>query len=182
MFSLSQAVVSALTTRFADAGLVPVTASGDHGVIVPAAKLIEIATFLRDTPEMGFDLPVLVTCIDKLYLEGEGDRFEIVYMMRSLKHRHSVFLKVRVPETAPTLPSLTPLWTGFNWMERETFDMYGIRFEGHPDLRRIYMYDEFKGHPLRKDYPKEKRQPLVRRDFSDEPLSIDQVRARNTVQ
>jgi NADH-quinone oxidoreductase subunit C len=178
---MSQAVVSALTARFADAGLVPLSASGE-GVIVPAAKLVELATFLRDTPEMAFDLPVFVTCIDRLNLDAPGERFEVVYMLRSLKHHHSIVLRLRVPETAPTVPSLTPLWSGFNWLERETYDMYGIRFEGHPDLRRIYMYEEFKGYPLRKDYPKEKRQPLVRRDFTDEPLSIDQARARNTVQ
>ena len=72
-------------------------------------------------------------------------------------------MKVQLKETDTKLPSLTPLWAGFNWQERETFDMYGIRFDGHPDLRRIYLYDEFVGYPLRKDYPKDKRQPLVRR-------------------
>ena len=71
---------------------------------------------------------------------------------------------MRVAENDARVPSLTELWPGFDWQERETFDMYGIRFEGHPDLRRIYLYEEFVGYPLRKDYPKEKRQPLVRRD------------------
>ena len=66
------------------------------------------------------------------------------------------------------LPTLSGLWAAFNWLERETYDMYGVAFEGHPDLRRIFMYDEFIGHPLRKDYPKERRQPLVRREWSDE--------------
>jgi NADH-quinone oxidoreductase subunit C len=69
-----------------------------------------------------------------------------------------------VPEHDPRVPSLATLWPAFNWQERETFDMYGIKFDGHPDLRRIFLYDEFVGYPLRKDYPKEKRQPLVRRD------------------
>ena len=111
---------------------------------------------------MAFDAPVFVTCID--WLGGEGARFEVCYQLRSHRHRHRIRLKVRVDEDDPTLPSLTPLYPAFNWQERETFDMYGIKFEGHPDLRRIYLYDEFVGYPLRKDYPKEKRQPLVRRD------------------
>jgi len=68
------------------------------------------------------------------------------------------------------VPSLAEIWPAFNWQERETFDMYGIKFDGHPDLRRIYMYEEFVGYPLRKDYPKEKRQPLVRRD--DLPINL----------
>ena len=85
------------------------------------------------------------------------------------KHRHRIRIKIAVPEADPRVPSLAGLWPAFDWQERETFDMYGIRFDGHPDLRRIYMYDEFVGYPLRKDYPKEKRQPLVRRD--DLPLN-----------
>ena len=70
-------------------------------------------------------------------------------------------MKARVSEDAPEIDSLVDLWGSANWMEREVFDLYGIRFQGHPDLRRILLYDEFEGHPLRKDYPKERRQPLV---------------------
>ena len=76
-------------------------------------------------------------------------------------------------EADARVPSLAELWPAFNWQERETFDMYGIHFDGHPDLRRVYMYDEFVGYPLRKDYPKEKRQPLVRRD----DLPINPIKA-----
>jgi hypothetical protein len=83
---------------------------------------------------------------------------------------HGTFrLKCAVPEHDARVPSLAALWPAFDWQERETFDMYGIKFDGHPDLRRIYLYEEFVGYPLRKDYPKEKRQPLVRRD--DLPIS-----------
>jgi NADH-quinone oxidoreductase subunit C len=74
---------------------------------------------------------------------------------------HRFRLKVPLEEGDTKLPSLVSLWPGANWLERETWDMYGITFEGHPNLRRIYLYEEFEGHPLRKDYPKEKRQPLV---------------------
>jgi NADH-quinone oxidoreductase subunit C len=72
-------------------------------------------------------------------------------------------LKARVSETDLRIATVSGVWRGANWLERETYDMYGIRFEGHPDLRRIYLYEQFQGHPLRKDYPKEKRQPLVAR-------------------
>jgi NADH-quinone oxidoreductase subunit C len=91
-------------------------------------------------------------------------RFTVCYQLRSQKHRHRIRLEIEVSEQDARVPSLAELWPAFNWQERETFDMYGIRFDGHPDLRRIYLYEEFVGYPLRKDYPKEKRQPLVRRD------------------
>ncbi len=155
------------------------TQHGDEIAVVKAAALIAIATFLRDDPAMLFDAPVFVTAIDLLHwqpvhakadsgdvrpaYDGVSPRFEVCYQLRSNPHRRRIRLKILVTEAKPTVPSLTPLWVGFNWQERETFDMYGIRFEGHPDLRRIYLYDEFVGYPLRKDYPKEKRQPLVRR-------------------
>ena len=95
------------------------------------------------------------------------------HQLRSTKHKHRIRLKIALAENDARAPSLTPLWPGFDWQERETFDMYGIRFDGHPDLRRIYMYEEFIGYPLRKDYPKDKRQPLVRRD----DLPINPIKA-----
>ena len=81
--------------------------------------------------------------------------------MCSLDFGHRVRLKVRVHEHAPDVPSLTPVWPGMNWFERETYDMYGIHFLGHPNLKRVLMYEEFEGYPLRKDYPIDKRQPLI---------------------
>jgi NADH:ubiquinone oxidoreductase subunit C len=102
-------------------------------------------------------------------------RFEVCYQLRSLDASPSRADQDRGHRArCRTCPSLTGLWPGFNWQERETFDMYGIRFEGHPDLRRIYLYEEFVGYPLRKDYPKEKRQPLVRRD----DLPINPIKAQ----
>ncbi|MEZ4400110.1 MAG: NADH-quinone oxidoreductase subunit C [Kofleriaceae bacterium] len=181
---MAQKVVDALKAKFGDAIVATASAYGDEVVTVKRDKLTAIATFLRDDPAMAFDVPVFVTAIDLLdwrpigargapdpaarpaYDPGEhndGLRFEVCFQLRSLAHRHRLRLKVQLKETDAKLPSLTPLWAGFNWQERETFDMYGIRFDGHPDLRRIYLYDEFVGYPLRKDYPKDKRQPLVRR-------------------
>jgi NADH-quinone oxidoreductase subunit C len=99
-----------------------------------------------------------LTAVDYL---GEKPRFELVYHLLSLEHNHRVRIKARVDEASPEIDTTVPLWAAANWMEREVWDMYGIRFRGHPDLRRILLYEEFEGHPLRKDYPKEKRQPLI---------------------
>ncbi len=150
---------------------------GDPACVVPVAKLVEIATWLRDDPSMTFNLPAFMTCIDRLgqplsggeSLDAEDPpRFEVVYQLRSLSRRCMIRLKVISDDDPPTVPTLSGLWKAFNWLERECYDMYGVNFDGHPDQRRIYMYEQFVGHPLRKDYPKDKRQPLVRRDWSDE--------------
>ena len=156
---------------------------GDEIAWVKRDQLLAVATWLKTDPAMAFDAPVFATCIDRLdwrpidvppgppvypntapWTDESGKpRFEVCYQLRSTQHRHRLRLKCAVPEHDARVPSLAGLWPAFNWQERETFDMYGIRFEGHPDLRRIYMYEEFVGYPLRKDYPKDKRQPLVRR-------------------
>lgn len=174
---MAQKVLDALKAKFGAAIEHTGSEHGDEVAVVKADKLLDVARFLRDDQAMAFDVPVFVTALDladwapvghpapgaRPAYDGTGPRFEVSYQLRSVNHRHRLRLKVRLAEAKPNLPSLTPLWPGFTWQERETFDMYGIRFDGHPDLRRIYLYDEFVGYPLRKDYPKDKRQPLVRR-------------------
>jgi NADH-quinone oxidoreductase subunit C len=91
---------------------------------------------------------------------GPEPRFAVVYHMTSTAHRHRLRIKCRVPEDDPTIASVVEVWPAANWLERETYDLYGINFTGHPDLRRIYLYDEFVGHPLRKDYQKQHEQPI----------------------
>ena len=131
---------------------------GDASATLRPESIVDVARFVKDDPALRFDMPMDVTAVDYI---GQEPRFEVVYHLYSTKHHHRLRLKARVPQADPTIPSVTPVWVGANWLERETYDMYGIRFSGHPDLRRIYLYDEFEGHPLRKDYPKEKRQPLI---------------------
>jgi NADH-quinone oxidoreductase subunit C len=92
---------------------------------------------------------------------GQEPRFEVVHHLYSVKRNHRVRVKARVPEPLCEIDSVAGVYPSANWMEREVFDLYGVRFRGHPDLRRILLYEGFDGHPLRKDYPKEKRQPLV---------------------
>ena len=172
---MSQKVLDALTAKFPTAVDRTESAHGDEIAWIKRDQLVEVATWLRDDAAMAFDAPVFVTAIDRLDWRPIGvapshawtedkPRFEVAYQLRSVTHRHRLRLKIAVPEHDPRLPSLADVWSAFDWQERETFDMYGIRFDGHPNLRRIFMYEEFVGYPLRKDYPKEKRQPLVRRD------------------
>jgi NADH-quinone oxidoreductase subunit C len=118
----------------------------------------DVLGFLRDDPELEFEMLTDLTAVDYL---GEQPRFEVVYHLYSVAKNHRLRVKARVPEGDPVIASAASLYASANWMEREVFDLYGIRFDGHPDLRRILLYDQFEGHPLRKDYPKEKRQPLL---------------------
>lgn len=123
----------------------------------------EVAAFLRDDAATAMDMFVDLTCVDRFQREP---RFDVVLHLYSLGKKHRVRLYGGVTEEDPTIDTLVPVWPGAGWFEREAFDLYGVRFNGHPDLRRILMYPEFIGHPLRKDYPKEKRQPLIRRELS----------------
>jgi len=131
---------------------------GDATALVDPERVADVLALLRDDPELAFEMLTDVTCVDFL---GEEPRFEMVYHLYSVAKNHRVRIKARVAESAPELPSAVALYPSANWMEREVWDLYGVRFRGHPDLRRLLLYDGFEGHPLRKDYPKERRQPLV---------------------
>jgi len=131
---------------------------GDATAVIAPEALSDVLTFLRDDPACEFEMLTDVTAVDHL---GQEPRFEVVYHLYSLAKNHRLRIKARLPADEPTIASAVPVYAPANWMEREVWDLYGIRFENHPDLRRILLYDEFEGHPLRKDYPKERRQPLV---------------------
>jgi NADH-quinone oxidoreductase subunit C len=131
---------------------------GNDTVVIRRDDAVEIFRTLRDDPTFAFNMLVDLTAVDFL---GREPRFEVVYHLYSLTLNHRLRVKIRVPEDDATVPSVSSLWKSANWLEREVWDMFGIRFTDHPDLRRILMYEEFHGHPLRKDYPVNKRQPLV---------------------
>jgi NADH-quinone oxidoreductase subunit C len=133
---------------------------GDEWARVRRESWIEVATFLRHDAATRMEMFIDLTCVDRFSTEP---RFDVVVHLYSVSKKHRVRLYGGVPEDDPTIDTLVPVWAGANWFEREAYDLYGVRFKGHPDLRRILMYPEFVGHPLRKDYPKEKRQPLIRR-------------------
>lgn len=124
---------------------------GDWTVVVAASRLLEVMTHLRDTPGAQFDFCSDVTATD---WPPRPARFDVIYCLYSTALRHRLRVKVRVGEGA-AVPSVTGIWPSANWLEREVFDMFGIPFEGHPDLRRILMPDRWQGHPQRKDYPLE---------------------------
>ena len=147
-----------LVEEFGDAVVSTHSDFGDDTALVRREKIVEICAFLRDDPELLFDLAMDLTGVDYL---GEVPRFEVVYHLYSLERKHRVRIKVRLHEEDPTIDSVASVWPGMNWYEREAYDMYGIVFRNHPNLKRILMYDGFVGHPLRKDYPKAKRQPTV---------------------
>ena len=141
------------------------TFRGDETAVIRPASLLTICKFLKETPELDFNFLMDLTAVDYLFYAGgriqKEFRFEVVYHFFSLKFNHRIRIKVPVDEKTPEVDTLCGLWASANWYEREVWDMYGINFKGHPDLRRILMYEEFEGHALRKDYPVNKRQPLI---------------------
>ncbi|MBC8258317.1 MAG: NADH-quinone oxidoreductase subunit C [SAR324 cluster bacterium] len=140
---------------------------GDETVTIEKAVLEPVCRFLRDDSRCTFEIMMDLTAVD--YLEQSKEtRFEVVYHFKSLTHGHRLRLKVRLAEDECEIASIHHLWKAVDWYERECFDMFGINFVGHPNLKRILMYDEFDGHPLRKDYPIDKQQPLMELKEIDE--------------
>lgn len=133
---------------------------GDETVTVQRESFREIVEHIRSDSQFDFNILMDLTVVDGLGMKWKP-RFEMVYHFYSLQKNHRLRLKVPVEEKDCCMPTLTDLWPIADWFEREAWDMFGVRFEGHPDLKRILMYEEFQGHPLRKDYPVNKRQPLI---------------------
>jgi NADH-quinone oxidoreductase subunit C len=123
---------------------------GELTLVVKKSEIARLSKLLHDDPELRFDSLRDVCGAD---YSRPTDRFEVIYNLYSLKNLFRLRLKVRVDESDLHVPSVTGVWTAANWPERETYDMYGIFFDGHPDLRRIYMPEEFEFNPLRKDFP-----------------------------
>jgi NADH-quinone oxidoreductase subunit C len=132
---------------------------GDDALILDRAGLRESFLVLKTDKQLGYDFLSDITAVD--YWKKKEPRFEVVYQILSLADRQRLRVRVPVPESDPAVESLTPLWRGANFLEREVWDLFGIRFIDHPDLRRILLYDEFQGYPLRKDYPVNLCQPRV---------------------
>jgi NADH-quinone oxidoreductase subunit C len=163
---VESAVLQRLQAQFGSKLLAVHEERGEATAEIAVPALVEVCRACREDPALAFDLLMDVTAVDYL---GSVPRFAVVYHLYAVARNDRLRLKVRLPEEDPRVGSVTGIWPGANWLERETYDMYGIRFEGHPDLRRIYLYEEFQGHPLRKDYPKERRQPLVGRADVEAP-------------
>ena len=188
---MTTTLIASVSDRFPDAVSASHAYRGDETVVLRREFLLEVARFLKEDPALQMNFLMDLTAVDyskfgkspaPAFFSSSGvtvspssqipdadpwpgppgeARFVVVYHFFSLKHKHRLRLVVPVKDAEPELDSLTPLWAGADWLEREVWDMFGIRFKGHPNLKRILMYEEFEGHPLRKDYPVNKRQPLI---------------------
>jgi NADH-quinone oxidoreductase subunit C len=142
---------------------------GDLAVTIRKEALLAVGRLLKDDPALRFDYIVHVSSVD---YPAERERFEVVYEVYSIRRRERIRLKTRVAEADGVVDSLCPVWPGANFMEREVYDMMGLRFRGHPDLRRILMPDEYEeGFPLRKDFPLQGRGWRDTFEFLDKPAS-----------
>ena len=187
----ASALIESVRDRFPDAVLSSHAFRGDATVVIGRQSLLEAARFVKQDPAFEMNFLMDLTAVDysafgkgptPAFFASSGvavkpspqipdddpwpgppaeARFAVVYHFYSTAQKHRLRLVVPVEEADAEVDSLTSLWPGANWLEREVWDMFGISFKGHPDLRRILMYEEFEGHPLRKDYPVNKRQPLI---------------------
>ena len=125
---------------------------GERTLVVPRSHLRRVAELLAGAPDLEFNFLSDITCVDRFPVDP---RFELNYHLLSITRSDRLRVKVRLAGNDPSLPSVTSVWPTANWHERENYDLFGIRFQGHPDLRRILMPDDWEGYPLRKDYPTE---------------------------
>ena len=132
----------------------------DETVVIKRDSLDKVCRFLRYDSRCAFEIMIDITAVDGLE-KNMTPRFEVVYHFKSLTHASRIRLKVPLEEDDCRIASISHIWKSADWYERECFDMFGIIFEGHPNLKRILMYEEFEGYPLRKDYPIDKQQPLM---------------------
>ena len=150
-------IVESLNRQAPGAVLEASPVPGDDRLRIERRLIRKVAEILKTSPDLDFAMLVDLTAVDWL---GQPERFEIVYQLNSLSRNIRLRLKVRVPE-GEELESVTGVWAGAEPLEREIYDMFGVRFTGHPKLKRLLMWEGFEGHPLRKDYPLKKHQPLV---------------------
>ena len=151
-------VIERLKEKFGAGILQSSSALGEDTIVIDRAQAPEIFRTLHEDGDFAFEFLIDVTAVD--WLERRP-RFDVVYQLKSMSRGLRLRVKIQVGADDAWVPSAHPVWKSADWLERECFDMFGIQFRGHPDLRRILLYDTFVGHPLRKDYPFQKRQPIV---------------------
>ena len=151
-------LIDSLKGRFGSELLAAESSHGEEVITVSRESAPAVLRALRDEPDFDFNFLIDLTAVDWLH---RVPRFEVVYQLKSLAGKHRLRVKVPVPGEDAWVTSAVELWKAADWLERECYDMFGIDFKDHPDLRRILMYDSFVGHPLRKDYPVDRRQPIT---------------------
>lgn len=162
-----------LSKKFGEAVIREESFRGDQQFTVQPDQIYAICEALLDSRDLDVKYLKDITCVDWLgHPEAENGRFEVVYNLYSLTHKYRFFLKVRLGEDNPAVRSLVDLWHGANWLEREVWDLFGITFEGHPDLTKILTPDDLDGFPLRQDYPLTYEQPRFSWNKDDPPEVI----------
>jgi NADH-quinone oxidoreductase subunit C len=154
-------VISILQQQFPDIDFAPAPliergsrrADDQMCVRIPPDRVPSVMQFLHDDPRCRFNQMCDLTCIDYLEFPDATDRYAVVYSLLSTDHNHRLWAKCFVNDPAPSVPSVVSIWKGADWLEREVWDLFGVTFDGHPDLRRIVTWEGFEAHPLRKDYP-----------------------------
>lgn len=147
---MNQEIIQRLKAQFPDSIEESHEFRDDLTVVVKRDDIVRVCNFLKNDPDLAFDMLVDLCGVDMYRPEG---RFEVVYNLYSLKKKKYLRLKVLVDEDDPVVDTVSVVWSGANWHERETYDMFGIKFKDHPDLRRMYMPEDFEYFPLRKDFP-----------------------------
>jgi NADH-quinone oxidoreductase subunit C len=146
-----EAVQARLREKFGAGSFTTSRFSDNRRLHVAPERLLDFMTFLKET--CGYDMLAELTAADYLHYPGAKDRYGVCYVLVNTQENTRLVVKTFANDPDPAVPSVFPLWKGANWLEREVYDMYGIVFQGHPDLRRILMPDEYTAFPLRKDYP-----------------------------
>lgn len=153
--------IEKLRAQFGEAIIEVHAHRGDHTAVVGPERYHDVLAFLHANPDCSYDFLTDLSGLDRMRL-AESPRFEVIVHLYSTANNDRIRIKTRPADDAnPVIDSITDIFAAANWPEREVWDMFGVRFTGHPNLKRILMYEEFVGHPLRKDYPVNKRQPLV---------------------
>jgi len=160
-------VVAKLRATFPDSIIEVKEFRGDITVTIKKEDLLAIMQFLRDDEELRFNYLVSISGVDYLKMEGVEMRFALIYHLCSFKNSRRLAIKTFVPEDSLEIDSVYPLWKTADWQEREIYDLFGISFKGHPALKRIFLPQDFEGHPLRKDYPLEGRGERSRFDYNE---------------
>lgn len=143
----AEAIAGRITERFPGAVLSLTTEALDPFAMIESARILDVCSFLRSDPECAFDSLMCLSAVDY-----PPEKIQIVYHLYSISRKHKFVLKVDLPRSDPRIASVEPVWKMANWHEREAFDLLGVTFTGHPDLRRILLPFDWEGHPLRKDY------------------------------
>jgi NADH-quinone oxidoreductase subunit C len=162
---LDSLILTKLNQKFPQSVLESSQFRGDLTIVVKKEDIVSICNYLKDDLELSFNYLSDLTAVDRM---GRKPRFDIVYHLYSINRNHRVRLKVGVDE-GQSISSVTSVWSGANWFEREVFDLFGVSFSNHPDLRRILLPDDWEGHPLRKDFPLTKEEVMFTHNKNHPP-------------